>query len=503
MRLEGSHSRIDAVDKMKEKTHSLIKHLGLACLYGMLGALLLAVTLVVIVLQSRPDLDVWHVAELDAEFTEDSEIRSVQEYLVLEERLFEQLAREVYEQTGPAARYELNRYKRGSPSDPARWPQDWNRTFELTHEDPGAVVLQLHGLSDSPYSLRATALGLHAAGAHVLTLRVPGHGTAPVGLVDTIWKDMAAAVALAVSDLSRRFPDKPLYLVGYSNGAALALHHTLKAIETNAAPVPDGLVLISPEIAVSSAAALAVWQARLGRWLGLDKLAWNSLALEYDPFKYGSFAVAAGDLSHRLTAEVQRQIQGLDNSQLEQVPPILAFTSLVDATVRAPELVAQLFKPLPAGGHELVLFDVNRYAGMTSLLKWRPDQWISRMGSLQDMQYRTTVVTNQTPDSLRVEAREYGASGLIDRQPLDLSWPADVYSLSHVALTFPESDPLYGASPEPESPGISLGNIALRGERGVLQVGDSAMLRQRWNPFFPYLEQRMLQFLDLGPGVVD
>jgi predicted alpha/beta-fold hydrolase len=39
----------------------------------------------------------------------------------------------------------------------------------------------------------------------------------------------------------------------------------------------------------------------------------------------------------------------------------------------------------------------------------------------------------------------------------------------------------------------------LRGERGVLQIDDSAMLRQRWNPFHPYLKERMLAFLGLSP----
>ena len=72
-----------------------------------------------------------------------------------------------------------------------------------------------------------------------------------------------------------------------------------------------------------------------------------------------------------------------------------------------------------------------------------------------------------------------------------------MFSLSHVALTFPPDDPLYGGDQAQPSPGISLGNVALRGERGVLQVSPAAMLRQRWNPFYPYLERRTLEFFDL------
>lgn len=467
--------------------------------YGTLGVLLAAVVGFVLFLQSRPELEPWHRAELTAEFTADTELASLDDYRALEQRLFEQLEREVYGQTGPAAPWELNRYKRGSPSDPARWPRDWNRTFELPRDDPRAVALLLHGLSDSPYSLRAPGQSLHTAGVHVVGLRIPGHGTAPSGLVTATWRNMAAAVALAVADLDRRFPDRPLYLVGYSNGAALALNHTLLAIEEGDRRLPEKLVLLSPEIAVTDAAALAVWQARLGRWLGLDKLAWNDLLPEYDPFKYGSFAVAAGTLSHDLTVEVTERIERLSRSgRLVEMPPILAFTSLVDATVRAPELAARLFNPLPAGGHELVMFGLNRQAGMNSLLKWRPDEWLDALGQSPDLPYRLTVVLNEQPDSLAVVAREYGAAGEIGARPLGLSWPPDVYSLSHVALPFPENDPVYGGAPDPASPGVSLGALTLRGERGVLQIGDSAMLRQRWNPFYPYLEERMLRFLDLS-----
>lgn len=476
----------------------MLRHLGLLVVYGSTGALAMAVLVFVLYVNSKPDLERWHRAELEAEFTEDSELVDLEDYIELEQELFEELDRKLLARTGKATTHELNRFKAGSTSSPARWPRDWNRSFEFTQADPEAVVLLLHGLSDSPYSLRVPALALHATGAHVFGLRIPGHGTAPSALVRTTWQDMAAAVDLAADDLDRRFPDKPLYLVGYSNGAALALLQTLRAIEEPDQRIPDRIVLISPEIAVASAAALAVWQARLGRWLGLDKLAWNDVQPEYDPFKYGSFAVAAGDLAHRLTREVQARITRLASSgALEAMPPVLAFSSLVDATVQAPELVSRLFNPLPPGEHELVLFDINRQAGMSSLLKWRADRWAAAVDRSIDGQYRLTVVTNEHPNTLYVEARDYDVDGVTDVRSLGLAWPRDVYSLSHVALGFPSDDPLYGGQPDDTGPGLHLGTIQLKGERGVLQISDSAMLRQRWNPFFPYLQERLLTFLGL------
>jgi len=44
---------------------------------------------------------------------------------------------------------------------------------------------------------------------------------------------------------------------------------------------------------------------------------------------------------------------------------------------------------------------------------------------------------------------------------------------------------------------VHLGRLALRGERGVLQISPAEMLRQRSNPFHPYPEERLLEFTNL------
>jgi hypothetical protein len=64
-------------------------------------------------------------------------------------------------------------------------------------------------------------------------------------------------------------------------------------------------------------------------------------------------------------------------------------------------------------------------------------------------------------------------------------------------LPFPPDDPVYGGDEAGPSPGIDLGQVALWGEKNVLQVPASAMLRLRYNPFYAYLEQRMLAFMGL------
>ena len=63
-------------------------------------------------------------------------------------------------------------------------------------------------------------------------LRLPGHGTAPSGLLTFEIEDMAAAVRMAMRDLRAQLgPGKPIYMIGYSNGAALSVSYSLAILE--------------------------------------------------------------------------------------------------------------------------------------------------------------------------------------------------------------------------------------------------------------------------------
>ena len=465
--------------------------------YLTLGGFTALIIVGIIYLNGRPDLDVWHKAALDAEFTATAEVQDFSGYLAREEKLFSQLVEKVLDRIEPEDRRRINRYHRGSLSDPQRWPRNWNRTFEIENREPKMGVLLLHGMSDSPYSLRNTGQRLHTAGAQVVGLRMPGHGTAPSGLVTVKWEDMAAAVELALQHLHDQVAGKPIFIVGYSTGAALAVKYALKALEETDLPEVNGLALISPSIGVTGAAALAVWQARIGHLMGLDKLAWNSIEPEYDPFKYNSFAVNAGDQVYRLTLEIKSRLNTLEKSgTLKNFPPVLAFQSIVDATVSTPAVVNGLFKRLPAGGHELVLFDINRRAEVEELLTRQPGAVIAPLLKGDKLTFTLSLVTNRDAESpeVLIRQRPAGAAAVTDK-PIDFAWPDGIYSLSHVALPFPENDPLYGGTASEDSPGISLGSLAVRGERNVLQISATDMLRQRWNPFYVFLENRIVEFV--------
>jgi alpha-beta hydrolase superfamily lysophospholipase len=484
---------------MTNTIRKLFRHAVLMVYYGTVGVVLTLVTVFVVIMNDRPDLSVWHTTELDEEFTVDSDVSSFDEYLSLEKRLFKQLDDEVYAKIPADQQGQIVRYYKGSLSDPGRWPQNWNRSFEMPVDQPRAGVLLLHGMSDSPYSLRNLGEALHGAGAYVVGLRIPGHGTAPSGLARVTWQDMAAAVQLAVAHVAEKANGQPLYIVGYSNGGALAVNYALDAVADSTLPQVDKLALLSPEIGITKVAALAVWQARLGLLLGLDKLAWNDILPEYDPFKYGSFAVNAGDVVHRVTNEIQQKIKDLDSSgKLNNIPPLLAFSSIVDATVSAPDLIKGLFNRLPEGGHELVLFNINTMANIEPLLKWSPEEMFGALMENPDRKFTLSLVTNMGMNNPKVMLASIapGQDESVDKN-LGLSWPDDIYSLTHVALPFPPDDPLYGGMGGVKSPGIHLGDIALRGERDVLKVSAANMLRLRWNPFYSYVEDKILEFFEL------
>ncbi len=489
----------DPVKPMKTISTFLLYPILKALTYGTIGALLLLLVMFVVYLENRPNLSVWHTVDLDQEFTEDSEVTTFEEYLALEERLFAQLDELVYGASTGREQHLTARYDRGSLSDPDRWQPNWNRSFMLDSPSPDAGVLLLHGMSDSPYSLRTLGQTLNSRGFSVLGLRVPGHGTAPAGLVEVSWSDMAAAVRLAVQHLKQRVGNRPVYIAGYSNGAALAVHYALSTLEEAQLPRVKGLVLVSPAIGVTPGAAFAVWQARLGHLLGLEKLAWNSILPEYDPFKYNSFAVNAGDQVYRLTSEIQELIEELGEAgKLGDFPPVLAFQSVVDATVSTQALVKGLFERLPSDGHELVLFDINRAAEIEPIMK--AGSVASTVTLMQDHErtFTLSVLSNRHTHSRRVMMYSKPAGGAVTTEfDPGLKWPEGIYSLAHVALPFPPPDPVYGGKPGKASPGIHLGDMALRGERGVLRVPASEFLRLRWNPFYYYLESRVLEFIGL------
>lgn len=439
----------------------------------------------------------WHTTRLQQELSvrRAAAGTGLDEYLAAEQRLFAELERVVGE-LGDAD-LPLGRYRAGGRNDPSTFPVDWNRSFELRPAAPRAAALLLHGLTDSPYSVRAIGEVLLDEGFHVLGLRLPGHGTLPASLADVSRDDWRAAVRIGARHLCRDEDGRPFWIVGYSNGAALALDHALAAIDDDSLGRPSRLVLLSPAVEVTRLARLARWHHVVSWVPALAGLRWHSILPEHDPFKYNSFPNDAGYQTFRLTSEVRDRLRRrVRDGGARRLPPILAFQSAADATVHAPAVIHELFERLaPGGSSELIVFDVNRVSYMRGYFATDPVERLRRRWAESGPPFRLTLVTNADGDSLAVVARTWQPGSVQPiTTPLDLAWPSGVFSLSHLSVPFPPDDPVYGdGSAVPPGWGVPLGSLEPRGERELLAVPIELFTRLRFNPFFPYLEQRLRQ----------
>jgi alpha-beta hydrolase superfamily lysophospholipase len=446
-----------------------------------------------------PDLQPWHhlVTTLEPDASEISESFALERYLQHEDAVFheaEQLVDAVV--SAHADPVVPNRYVAASRSAPLRLGTNFNRTQIGMPTGVRGGALLLHGLTDSPYSMRAMAARLQGAGYYTLSLRLQGHGTVPGGLVGVAWEDWAAAVRMGMRHLRRQVGEShPLVIVGYSNGGALAVHYALESLDDARLPAPAKLVLVSPMIGVSAMARLARAISVLGPVPFFEKARWLDVFPEYNPFKYNSFAANAGLQTGRVTADIQRRLShAAAAGTLARFPPTLAFQSVVDTTVSTPAVVNNLFNRLPAGGHELVLFDLNRASGVDAFT--RPGAVLPRLSG-RARPFSATLVTNEAPGTFSVAAMRVSAGSThVVVEPLAVEWPRDMYSLSHVSLPFPEDDPVYGgASSSRQNGGLALGRLAPRGEKDALIVPIDTLMRVTWNPFFSYMARRMEQWV--------
>lgn len=456
--------------------------------------------------QRGPDLESWHTFhphELTADQIAETDWAGYQK---AEDALFEEVRTQVSGKLAPDERVPANRYFEGSPASPGRFPQDWNRSFVLTPgAGPAGAVVLLHGLTDSPYSMRHVARRYAERGWVAVAVRLPGHGTVPGSLTDISWEHWVEATRLAVREAQRLAPSAPLHLVGYSTGGALAMKHALDALDDPSLAKPDRIVLISPMIGITAFARFAGLLGLPAVLPAFAKAAWLSVVPEFNPFKYNSFPVNAARQSSLLARALQQALSrhGRDN-RLVELPPILTFQSVVDFTVSTRAIVSSLYAQLPANGSELVLFDLNRNAKLDLLLRSSADTVLD--GLLPDVprRFEATIVTNAAPDSSDVVARTTPAGAVTEQsRALGLSYPADMFSLSHVAVPFPTSDGLYGTHPDPaERFGVNLGAMAARGERGILLVSLDFLSRTPSNPFFPFLLDRIEAGIVPVPGRV-
>ncbi|MEM7084087.1 MAG: alpha/beta fold hydrolase [Pseudomonadota bacterium] len=452
--------------------------------------------------RSLPDTAPWHTDTLNSEFRVRDHQHGISftDYQQLETRLDAEPAQFVQHLENDASVRHAGRYVSSSKLNPQTHTKNWNWSFILAHAHPRGAVVLVHGASDSPYSMRALAERLHQSGWTIVAVRLPGHGTLPSELQRVQVEDWRAVVRSAVAHARDVIGENsPLYLAGYSTGGALSVDYTLDALDDPLLDVPDGLILLSPAIAITRWAMLARADILTSLIPGFEKFAWTSIHPEFDPYKYNSFPKQAGRQTYRLTVRNQQRLDKLvARQEFDRFPPTLTFMSAVDTTVSVSAVVDQFYAHTDSNKQALVVFGVNRTNQALGFL--RSDYLDAVMSARDDpgRPFDLTIVSNENANSLSVQATTWCRLNQCERtQALTQRWPADVFSLSHVALPFAPNDPIYGDTPGPDSPGpFTLGSLQPRGERGILVVPIEQLMRLRYNPFLPYLLERVDAFVE-------
>jgi len=124
--------------------------------------------------------------------------------------------------------------------------------------DAEAAVLLIHGSTGNPGDLKALADHLYERGFTIANILLPGHGRETASPPEARWKTCLHESRLRYAALARAY--RQVHVVGFSFGAALALH---LAVEER----PRSLTLLAPALNPR-----VPFQTRLMLLLGLHRL---------------------------------------------------------------------------------------------------------------------------------------------------------------------------------------------------------------------------------------
>jgi alpha-beta hydrolase superfamily lysophospholipase len=157
--------------------------------------------------------------------------------------------------------------------------------------------------------MRHVAIHYRDRGFVAVGIRLLGNGALPAGLVYIDWENLAEATKLAVREATRLLgPDKPLHLVGVSNGGALAMKYALDAVEDASLVRPSQIILYSPMIGITEMARFAGVAGWPAVFPPFSRTAWLGIMPEFNPFKYNSFPVNGARQSSLLTRTLQPRL---------------------------------------------------------------------------------------------------------------------------------------------------------------------------------------------------
>lgn len=441
--------------------------------------------------RNMPKLKVWHIQKPTPELLLNNDYRSFEEYANADQ----QYVRSNIDAVVSSDFDIFERYNPSSNNYPYKSNMDYNSSFVL---DPGqkakAVVVLIHGLSDSPYHMRDIAKSLFEKDYYVFVLRMPGHGTLPSGLLDVKWQDWQKAVSWSMKtadELSILRGDIPVYMGGFSTGGSLSFNYSFNAIDNDKLRMPDKVFLFSPAAGVSSLAYVGSWHHSLS-WLPyFKKFAWLDILPEYDPAKYMSFTKNAGRQVFLLCKENMKLAKEINKkNDQNKLPAFISFESWVDATVIPKDLVT-LYNLIGDSNDELLLFDVNRK--FAPFIKGNVSEELEAIVRENSSNYKFEFLSNLPIDSMDNLLGIFTFNSNGDKIEIESEnynrWPNSIYSISHISIPISHANELYGKN-------SALSNMLFVGEKNSLIVPSSDITRIRYNPFFDFMMKQIGEFIE-------
>jgi esterase/lipase len=310
-------------------------------------------------------------------------------------------------------------------------------------------ILLIHGLLDSSYAMHELGKFFQKKCFIVYVVLLPGHGTVPGDLLHTTYQDWEDITAYGVTKLAEKADH--LYLGGFSTGGILAIDAALDKPEAF-----QGIILFAPVLKIKTRLTPLIPGAY---WLSqiFESLHWWSVYADTATTRYESLPLNSVYQTAKLVDKVQAKLQKKRLSL-----PLFIEQSRDDVTVDA-SATFDFFQTNTNPNSQLLWFYEN---GDYPLLS---DPRIQQINSTISMQ--------------------------------------KILSLSHLALTLGENDPIYGLSgeykdclsyAEDSSQWLQCksGMNTYLGEVTDKNLHGHIMQRITFNPFHSYFLERLGIFID-------
>lgn len=431
----------------------------------------------------------WHGQSKVEELNYD-EYSNIEDYL-RDEKIF---LEDRYDEVAESENGLYNRYVKTSKSSPYGYFKDnVNASFEMIPEDIKGGVLMLHGLTDGPYSMIDLAKIYYDKGYYVLVLRYPYHGTYPGETLKLSWKDFSETANFGAKMVGKKLEENKggrFYMVGYSTGATASLRYITHDMQKDSElPKPDGVFWFSPAMGVSPSAKFGFLDILASKIPGFSKFAWLDIYPEYDMAKYNSFTKNAGIQVYKLIEKSKASLSKLSKEEKADLPPIYSYTSIEDATVDATESF-QVIQDIGNEEGEIVIVDANRKYNNFYKEKVKKTDFSSRIEESQILSDVVMLSNYKNKESNKIEVIRFSnGSEKVEDTGKDIEWREFTFSLAHVSIPISPENPIYGRS-------SLMGNLNIKGEKGIVSVPTDMLIRLRYNEFFDYMKGNIEEKID-------